>query len=394
MSRVPLTVLCWLLFIFKETQCAGGDCIFTQDLTVGNTYYVYNSEYPYPYTGEQDCTWSIKSDYRINLNCATFELPWSFECFQDSVSVEVNSTTSLKYCGSNAFNITSDGPTMVVKLSAENLSARGRFFCEANAVERPQDSEECRCGWKNPSRIVGGVNTGVNEFPMMAALINADLGSTLYCGSTIISNRYVVSAGSCVVGRDAANLGVLVGDHDISTGADTNATVLHRVTKIILHPKYVSGGAINDIAVVKTEGEIVFNNQVGPACLPFQHQPDTFAGSYVEVLGWGAREFGQGPTDTLQKATLRVLTSLQCSKILQNVTTSSLCTFAEGKDACQLDSGGPVLWQNPSTKRIVLAGIISSGSDCGITARINTRVGAYIDWIVSVTQDASYCISE
>lgn len=29
----------------------------------------------------------------------------------------------------------------------------------------------------------------------------------------------------------------------------------------------------------------MFNQQVGPVCLPFQHAPDTFAGNYVDLLG-------------------------------------------------------------------------------------------------------------
>lgn len=41
----------------------------------------------------------------------------------------------------------------------------------------------------------------------------------------------------------------------------------------------------NDIGILKTENDIIFNNQVGPVCLPFQHSPDTFGGSYVELLG-------------------------------------------------------------------------------------------------------------
>jgi len=30
---------------------------------------------------------------------------------------------------------------------------------------------------------------------------------------------------------------------------------------------------------------INFSEEVGPACLPFEHQFDSFAGSYVDLLG-------------------------------------------------------------------------------------------------------------
>lgn len=68
-------------------------------------------------------------------------------------------------------------------------------------------------------------------------------------------------------------------------GTDTNATVLHRVIQGIIHPIYSQRNDENDVGILKTEKYITFNNQVGPVCLPFQHSPDTFGGSYVELLG-------------------------------------------------------------------------------------------------------------
>lgn len=61
------------------------------------------------------------------------------------------------------------------------------------------------------------METGVNEYPSMSALIDLP-NRNLYCGSTIISNRYALTAAHCVINRVATNLGLLVGDHDISTG--------------------------------------------------------------------------------------------------------------------------------------------------------------------------------
>lgn len=49
----------------------------------------------------------------------------------------------------------------------------------------------------------------------MAALINVVL-KDLYCGSSIIAAKYAVTAAHCV--RPVDQTGLLVGDHDISTG--------------------------------------------------------------------------------------------------------------------------------------------------------------------------------
>lgn len=66
------------------------------------------------------------------------------------------------------------------------------------------------------SRIVGGTNTGVNEFTMMAGLMDtSDRG--VFCGGTIIASNYVVTSAHCLFNRQATSLSILIGDHDYAT---------------------------------------------------------------------------------------------------------------------------------------------------------------------------------
>lgn len=51
-----------------------------------------------------------------------------------------------------------------------------------------------------------------------------------------------------------------------------------------------------------------------------------------------------------------------------------------------MDSGGPILWENPTTHNLVLVGIISYGVGCASKVpAVAMRIGAYIDWILSET---------
>ncbi|XP_020282728.1 venom serine protease 34-like [Pseudomyrmex gracilis] len=361
------------------------DCNFFQRLKPGNIYYVYNPDYPDVSKGRQSCKWIVESDYRAKLICNMFDIPRSVNCVFDRLTVYVNNSAALSYCGNEIFAVESTGKIMTVQLSTSFWSSGVKLLCELQAVEEAEKTDDCRCGWKKPTKIVGGTQTGVNEYPMMAGLVDFRRRE-IYCGATIISQQHLLTAAHCLTNRNASSVGVIVGEHDVTTGAESNATQLYTVFKFVLHPLYNNETLENDIAVIRVNSIISFSEEVGPVCLPFQHQSDSFAGNFVDLLGWGTTEFGGAKSDTLQKVTLSVITYRQCRSQHEDLSYSQLCTYGDRKDACQFDSGGPVLWQNPTTRREVLVGVISFGSGCGTDKPgINTRVGMYIDWILGVT---------
>jgi len=375
----------------KTAWAIDAGCDFYQTITAGTTYYVFNSEYPNNYNGSRSCRWYARSATNVRLNCQIFSLPASNNCVRDRVSVSPSGNLQLtdaqNYCGTGTFSVTSTGNNMNIVFTALAGTAGGRFLCslEATATTTPN----CNCGQKKQTRIVGGTSTGVNEYPMMAGIV--DLQQRLvYCGGTIISPRHVVCAAHCRL--PVSQIAVLVGEHDLNTGADTAATSLYTVSNFVSHPSYNPNTLANDIAVITVTGTIVFSADVGPACLPFLSNSATYVGSQVDVLGWGTLEFAGATSNVLQKVKLEVRPISRCQQIFPDVTNNQLCTYTQGKDACQFDSGGPLLWQNPNTMRLVLCGVISYGQVCAdTTPGVNTRVGPYVGWIESVTPGTQYC---
>ncbi|CAG0908401.1 unnamed protein product [Cyprideis torosa] len=77
------------------------------------------------------------------------------------------------------------------------------------------------------------------------------------------------------------------------------------------------------------------------------------------------------------------------------VTKDMLCAGDRGKDTCQNDSGGPLLFdarQNLDgtlVREFVLVGVVSGGIGCGETPGIYTRVSSYTDWILETMLEKS-----
>lgn len=63
---------------------------------------------------------------------------------------------------------------------------------------------------------------------------------------------------------------ILVGDHDITSGADTKYSQLYYVEEVRRHERSDRAGFDNDIALLRTTADIVWSRAVGPACLPFR----------------------------------------------------------------------------------------------------------------------------
>ena len=55
----------------------------------------------------------------------------------------------------------------------------------------------CGISRKDEHRIVGGLQTEAYDYPWMAGLLYK---GALYCGATLINDRYVVTAAHCVDG--------------------------------------------------------------------------------------------------------------------------------------------------------------------------------------------------
>ena len=121
------------------------------------------------------------------------------------------------------------------------------------------------CGIANQPpalRIVGGTETGRNFYPWMVALI---FNTDQFCGGTLISPSWVLTAGHCTEGADEVR--ILLGAHNIRAMREEGR--LEFVSReIVPHPQFNLMFLTNDIALVKLPQPIEFEDAIKPICLP------------------------------------------------------------------------------------------------------------------------------
>ncbi|XP_038114133.1 venom serine protease 34 [Culex quinquefasciatus] len=228
---------------------------------------------------------------------------------------------------------------------------------------------------------------------MMAGLVMSGTTS-IFCGATIISEYYALTAAHCLTDLEGT-LTLLVGVHEEDPYKKYNPyAVYYSVKTIIVHPEYNERLITNDIGLVRTESEIEFNHRVGSVCLPWKFRESTFTGESFEASGWGALRFRGPSPQVLNKVVLNVVDNASCStRWNRRITSKQMCTYTPHKDTCQGDSGGPLFFTDPENEQFYVVGVVSYGYGCAThKPAVYTRVSAYLDWIKTQTSDTSYCV--
>ncbi|KAK2583259.1 hypothetical protein KPH14_009272 [Odynerus spinipes] len=258
-------------------------------------------------------------------------------------------------------------------------------------IMEPEKCSSCVCGLTNTQkRIVGGVETKVNQYPWMALL---KYKKRFYCGGSIINSRYVLTAAHCVDRFDPTLMSVVLLEHDRNAMNESEIQE-YKVDQVIKHSGYSTLNYNNDIALIKLKGVVKFDDAIRPVCLP--EQGKTYSGSLAIVTGWGSVEEAGPVSTTLREVTVPILTNKECRATKypsRRITDNMLCAGYTGgsKDSCQGDSGGPLHVINNTVHQVV--GVVSWGEGCAqpMYPGVYSRVNRYLTWIKRNTGDACYC---
>ena len=141
----------------------------------------------------------------------------------------------------------------------------------------------------------------------------------------------------------------------------------------------------NDYVILKLASPLNFNENVQPACLPDPNFAPDVTGQMCFVSGWGALTHGGSRPDILQWVDVPMITNDQCSQSYNSYTFTDTLICAGypegGKDACNGDSGSPLVCENNG--KAVFVGSVSWGNGCALPnyPGVYARVATVLPWI-------------
>jgi len=265
--------------------------------------------------------------------------------------------------------------SVLVVLALNNVKADDCVCTPSNRNDEPEVAE-----------IVGGKKAKKGEFPWQVGL-KSPWSKTPWCGGTLISDEWVLTAAHCTQGS-ASDMEIMIGGHNWKKNKPK--AQFRDVDEIINHKDYNPNTLNNDIALIKLKKPVTCKaKKIEVACITTNEPSE---GDVCTVSGWGTLKSQGKQPKSLMKVDVPIVSRSQCNQWYYNsddITENMICAgYKKGKkDSCQGDSGGPLVKKGTNE----LVGVVSWGIGCAGKKKpgVYTNVANYYNWI---NQNCDNCL--
>ncbi|CAH0400323.1 unnamed protein product [Chilo suppressalis] len=230
------------------------------------------------------------------------------------------------------------------------------------------------------SKIVGGSNADIRNFPH-AVFLEVSCGiSTWICGSSVLNQRILLSAAHCfeecptTLYSDNSIIYAFGGNEDYTK----QQSIVRNVANILLHENYDVMTVENDIALAKIDRQFPLNDFIKRVIISSRFPSDREA----KVAGWGIiEEVSHRSIPKLRYVTQRLTSRYTCSLVGGGITKGMFCaggTNPKVPHPSSGDSGSALI-----TSQFIDIGIVSFRDRNMHALVVYTNVTYYKDWIQS-----------
>ncbi|KAI9559774.1 hypothetical protein GHT06_013780 [Daphnia sinensis] len=229
-------------------------------------------------------------------------------------------------------------------------------------------------------RIIEGGIAYEGQFPYVVSITE---NGRHFCGGFIYSEKWIVTAASCIVGKVASKLQVVVGQLEL-TAVDPNEEAI-QVYQIYPFDGYDSVHQVHDVAMIQLTKNISFSNRYAVNFINYDEVDMT--NPEATVMGWGASQEGGFESTRLHYASVTIRENEpSCGDYngTEFQTASMLCaqsssTSSNAGAPCQYDEGSPLVQLIANKPRAV--GVMSKNTGCSMDLpSVYTRISIYYAW--------------
>ncbi|KAK2582963.1 hypothetical protein KPH14_009019 [Odynerus spinipes] len=243
--------------------------------------------------------------------------------------------------------------------------------------------------------------TSFGEIPWQAMILSNEY-RTILCSGVIVAPNIVLTTAYCVNGFRPHEIAVKSGEWKLGYELKHEEPLpfeITNVTSIVIHPNYVLGSSVNDLAALFLEHAVAYDAHVNPLCMPNLSQ--THKLNKCIVTGWGQAVIKVHALGAVMNSLdVNILPHDVCTQHASqqqyniDVEYGTVCVKPQNinHNMCQTEIGAPLACERENGV-YELAGLYSQDNGCSPTHQVAVFTSINNEWLSKIMHNTEQSTS-